>query len=118
MGTPAYMSPEQAAGHKDLGPPTNIYALAAVLYELLTGRAPFKGETVRDTLDMVCHQEPLSPSRLQPKLPHDLETICLKGLRKDPRQRCASAVDFADDLQRWLEGRPILRTVPAWWNAV
>jgi serine/threonine protein kinase len=107
LGTPRYMAPEQAMGKSNLVPAVDVYALGAILYELLTGRPPFRGVTKLDTLYQVVHLPPVPVSRLQPGVPRDLARICMRCLEKVPEARYATATALADDLTRHLESRPL-----------
>jgi len=108
FGSPSYMAPEQASGVMKLSASVDVYALGAVLYECVTGRPPFMGPDAMQTLMQVLSDDPVPPKHLQPKLPRDLETICLKCLEKLPKRRYGSAQALAEDLERYLKGEPIL----------
>ena len=119
VGTPSYMAPEQAAGRQqEVGPACDVYALGAMLYEMLTGRPPFRAESALETLQQVLVDDPVPPRRLQPRAPRDLELIALKCLRKKSRDRYATAEALADDLRRFLNNEPIrARPAPPWERA-
>ncbi len=115
MGTPSYMAPEQAQGHTNaIDARTDIYALGVILYELTTGRVPFRAPTITATLQLVVASDPIPLRRLQPGIPRDLETICLKCLEKEPARRYPTAQALAEDLERFLNGQPI-RARPVRW---
>jgi len=120
LGSPNFMPPEQATGKRgQIGTHSNLYSPGAILYHLVTARPPFLAETLTETLQQVQHTDPISPRLLNPAVPRDLETICLKCLEKEPRQRYATAQELADELGRFLNGesvraRPVGPAGKAW----
>ena len=116
VGTPSYMAPEQALAPKLVSTAADVYGLGAILYQRLTGKPPFVGETSLATLDLVAHAPAERPSTVNPAIPRDLDTICLKCLDKDPTRRYASAAELADDLERWRKGLPIAARPPRVWE--
>ena len=115
MGTPSYMAPEQAGESKNVGPAVDIYALGAILYELLTGRPPFKGATPRETIVQLTNDDPVPPRNYAPQVPLDLESICLKCLKKNPKERYATASALAEELARYLTG-DLIQARPIGWR--
>ena len=108
VGTPNYLSPEQARGAGPLDARSDIFSLGAILYQLLTGSTPFRGETVREQIELICEEDPVLPRRINPGIPGDLQNVCMKALEKKPEDRYASAREMSDDLGRYLSGEPVL----------
>ncbi|MCU0863253.1 MAG: serine/threonine protein kinase [Planctomycetes bacterium] len=119
LGTPAYMSPEQARGDSArIGEASDVWALGALLYELLTGRSPFAGKPLHETIRAILEDEPVPPRKLEPRVPAELEAVCLQALRKRPEDRYATALAFAEDIERFADGRGVLAKAPSRWAGV
>jgi len=115
MGTPPFMSPEQAAGDRRLDGRSDVYSLGATLYTLVTGREPFAGRSAEDVITRVVRDDPTAPRKVRPDIPRDVETIVLKCMEKDPGRRYPTAAALADDLRRWLDGEAIVAHPPSVW---
>jgi len=114
LGTVGYMAPEQAAGRvREIGPAVDIYALGAILFEMLTGRPPFLADTWQQAVEQILHEDPAPPTQLNPQVPIDLETVCLKCLEKEPGRRYATAGELAGDLSRFLAGKSVVAVPPS-----
>jgi len=107
LGTPMYMAPEQVHGKGDVTARTDVYALGAILYQILTGRPPYDAETVSQVYEKIIAEDPLPPRRIDPSLPWELETVALRAMEKDPARRYPTAAAFAEDLRRWRAGEPV-----------
>src|SRR6185503_8387080 len=122
LGTPMYMAPEQVSGRTDVTVRTDVYALGAILYQILTGRPPHDGETVSQVYEKILQEDPMPPHRIDPALPPELDVIALKALEKEPSHRYPSAAAFADELHRWLSGEPVearpVSTVARAWRRI
>ncbi len=116
LGTPSYMSPEQAAGQSQIGPASDLFSIGVILYQLLTGRLPFDSSSAVETLKLIAERDPANPSKHRSSVPRDLETICLKCLAKNPVQRYASARELSEDLARFLDHRPIQARRSGMWE--
>ena len=108
LGTPMYMAPEQVSGRADVTVRTDVYALGAILYQILTGRPPHDGETVSQVYEKILQEDPMPPHRIDPSLPPELDVVALKAIEKEPSHRYPSAAAFADELRRWLAGEPVV----------
>jgi len=113
LGTPFYLSPEQARGDKNIDGRTDIYSMGVILYEILTGQVPFRSNTLMELYNRIMNEEPISPRRINKRIDKNISTICLKAMSKDPDERYQTAQELADDLSRYLKGEPILAKAPS-----